>query len=146
MPGILIGIVLIIFVRTPKKESIKKETDETPIVPEDEDRISVVSTEKLTPKFNGKLEIQMLEEFNETSGRFLFIDRIKNGLNGLGNVIKLFLKPTLLLLCLASSIRNGAGYVWGYNYNFFYTDLDQTPEQITYWLSWIPVSNLQILP
>jgi hypothetical protein len=140
MPGIIIGIILIIFVRTPKKEPIKQETDETPIIPENEDRISVVSAEKISPTFNGKLEIQMLEELNETSGCFLFIDRIKSTLNGLGNVIRLFLKPTLLLLCLASSIRNGAGYVWGYNYNFFYADLGQTPEQITYWLSWIPVS------
>ena len=32
-----------------------------------------------------------------------------------------------------------AGYIWGYNYNFFYGDLGQTTEQITYWLSWVPI-------
>lgn len=52
---------------------------------------------------------------------------------------KAFFKPTIILLCLASSIRNGAGFTWGYNYNFFYKDLNQTPTQIASWLGWVPI-------
>ena len=71
--------------------------------------------------------------------RKIFLGRLKSGFINVKNTLLEFCKPTILILCLASSIRNAAGYIWGYNYNSFYGDLNQTPEQITYYLSWIPI-------
>jgi len=53
-------------------------------------------------------------------------------------MIKL-LRPSLLLLCIASSIRNAAGYVWAYNTQVYFEGLGQTPTQIGTWMSWIPI-------
>jgi MFS family permease len=50
-----------------------------------------------------------------------------------------FLKPTLLMLIIAGSIRNSAGYVWGTNNNTYYRKLDQTKDQISAYLSVIPM-------
>ncbi|PIK45432.1 hypothetical protein BSL78_17707 [Apostichopus japonicus] len=53
-------------------------------------------------------------------------------------VCKCFLQPSLLMLCLAGSIRNGAGYVWGYNTQNFFNEYH--PDVSTgRWLSWIPL-------
>lgn len=70
------------------------------------------------------------------------------------------MRPSLLLLCIASSIRNAgirnifyflfnlnqihrhlslAGYVWAYNTQVYFDGLGQTPTQIGTWMSWIPV-------
>lgn len=57
----------------------------------------------------------------------------------LWKVAKEFLKPTLLLLCLAGSIRNAAGYVWGYNNNTYYKQMGQTADQISSYLGVIPL-------
>ena len=53
--------------------------------------------------------------------------------------MKEFAKPSLLLLCLAGSIRNAAGYVWGYNNNTYYKLLGQTPDEISSYLGVIPL-------
>ncbi|MBN3299814.1 SPNS1 protein, partial [Amia calva] len=49
-----------------------------------------------------------------------------------------FLSPSLLLLCLAGSVRNAGGYVWAYNaqnyFNFYFPS-----EDVGRWLSWIPL-------
>ncbi|XP_071948158.1 protein spinster homolog 1-like [Antedon mediterranea] len=51
---------------------------------------------------------------------------------------KPFLKPALIMICIAGSIRNGAGYVWGYNtqlfFNTYYPDINTGN-----WFSWIPL-------
>ncbi|XP_072045497.1 MFS-type efflux pump MSMEG_3705-like [Amphiura filiformis] len=51
---------------------------------------------------------------------------------------KQFLSPSLLLICIAGSIRNGAGYVWGFNtqnyFNLYYPN-----ENTGLWFSWIPL-------
>lgn len=49
------------------------------------------------------------------------------------------MRPSLLLLCIASSIRNAAGYVWAYNTQVYFDGLGQTPAQIGSWMSWIPI-------
>jgi hypothetical protein len=50
-----------------------------------------------------------------------------------------FCKPSIIVLCLAGSIRNAAGYVWGYNNNNYYKQLGQTPDQISAYLGVIPL-------
>ncbi|XP_067826116.1 protein spinster homolog 1-like isoform X2 [Heptranchias perlo] len=49
-----------------------------------------------------------------------------------------FLRPPLLLLCLAGSVRNAGGYVWAYNtqvyFNLYHSGVD-----VGRWLSWIPL-------
>ena len=57
----------------------------------------------------------------------------------LKSVSKEFFRPTLLLLCLAGSIRNAAGYVWGTNNNTYYKKLGQTPDEISAYLGVIPI-------
>lgn len=54
-------------------------------------------------------------------------------------VVATFCSPSLLLLCLAGSVRNAAGYVWAYNTQPYYQSLGQTPEEIAYYMSWIPL-------
>ncbi|XP_006816229.1 uncharacterized protein LOC102801004 [Saccoglossus kowalevskii] len=55
-----------------------------------------------------------------------------------GRVAKPFCNPSLLFICFAGAVRNGAGYVWAYNTQPFF---DQYyPEVNTgMWLSWIPL-------
>uniref|UniRef100_UPI00398E9CB3 MFS-type efflux pump MSMEG_3705-like n=1 Tax=Pristiophorus japonicus TaxID=55135 RepID=UPI00398E9CB3 len=52
--------------------------------------------------------------------------------------LKPFIRPSLLLLCLAGSVRNAGGYVWAYNtqvyFNLYYSGVD-----VGRWLSWIPL-------
>ncbi|XP_064420414.1 D-galactonate transporter [Latimeria chalumnae] len=56
----------------------------------------------------------------------------------LSRILRPFLSPSLLVLCLAGSIRNAGGYVWGYNaqiyFNQYYPEVD-----VGEWLSWIPL-------
>lgn len=76
----------------------------------------------------------------------------------------LLLRPSLLLLCIASSIRNAgmkisfflfqtadfiiqllytiffiAGYVWAYNTQVYFDGLGESPSEIGKWMSWIPI-------
>lgn len=53
-------------------------------------------------------------------------------------VLVTFLSPSLLMLCLAGSIRNGAGYVWGFNTQNFFNEYYPTTSTGR-WLSWIPL-------
>lgn len=57
----------------------------------------------------------------------------------LGRTLKNFCSPSLLLICLAGSIRNASGYVFAYNTQLYFTQIGQTPEQIGKYLSWIPL-------
>ncbi len=43
------------------------------------------------------------------------------------------------MLCLAGSIRNAAGYVWGYNNNTYYVDLNRSSDEISAYLGTIPL-------
>ncbi|XP_076091392.1 MFS-type efflux pump MSMEG_3705-like isoform X2 [Mytilus galloprovincialis] len=54
-------------------------------------------------------------------------------------VFSRFFNPSVMLLLLASSIRNAAGYVISYNTQQYFTDLHQTKEQIGDYMSWIPI-------
>jgi MFS family permease len=50
-----------------------------------------------------------------------------------------FCRPSVLLLCLAGSIRNAAGYVWAYNTQVYFENIGQSRIEIAAWLSWIPM-------
>lgn len=50
-----------------------------------------------------------------------------------------FCRPSILLLCLAGSIRNAAGYVWAYNTQIYYENIGQSREQIATWLAFVPM-------
>lgn len=50
-----------------------------------------------------------------------------------------FLRPSILLLWVASSIRNAAGYVWAYNTQLYFDGMGQTPTEIGSYMSWIPI-------
>ncbi|XP_050414954.1 protein spinster homolog 1 [Patella vulgata] len=63
------------------------------------------------------------------------------------NVARPFFRPSLLLLCIAGSVRNSGGYVWAYNtqpyFNALGTSLgktsDETSEMVGSYMSWIPL-------
>jgi len=76
---------------------------------------------------------------SETDDNIKLIETQYTMVDKLRDIGKIFCKPTLILLLIASSIRNGAGYTWGYNYAAFYKDLNQTPTQIASWLGWVPI-------
>ncbi|XP_021341763.1 uncharacterized protein LOC110442462 isoform X2 [Mizuhopecten yessoensis] len=50
-----------------------------------------------------------------------------------------FIRPSVLLICLAGSIRNASGYVFAYSTQPYFTLIGQTKEQIGTWMSWIPL-------
>lgn len=101
IPGILLGFVILVTVREPKRPNKKvivaEMTDDTPMT-------------STTSEVREKLK----------------------------QMTKLF-RPSILLLCLASSIRNAAGYVWAYNTQVYFDELGQTPSQIGSWMSWVPI-------
>lgn len=61
-----------------------------------------------------------------------------SGFQKLKMVTKCFCSPSLLLICLAGSIRNGAGYVWSYNTQPYF-DKYYLGVNTGQWLSWIPI-------
>ena len=67
---------------------------------------------------------------------FLFQKSLKQG--GISYIIKIFLSPSLLILCLAGSIRNAGGYVWAYNTQPYF-DKYYPNVNLGYWMSWIPL-------
>ncbi|MBN3288338.1 SPNS1 protein, partial [Polyodon spathula] len=56
----------------------------------------------------------------------------------LSRILQPFLSPSLLLLCLAGSIRNAGGYVWAYNAQIYFSQYFPV-EDVGRWLSWIPL-------
>ena len=53
-------------------------------------------------------------------------------------IMKTFLRPSLLLLCIAGAVRNAAGYVWAYStqpyFDKYFPDV-----KLKKWMSWIPL-------
>ena len=48
--------------------------------------------------------------------------------------------PPLILVCLAGAIRNGAGLVWAYNTNLFYSHTrNLSSQEIATYMSWVPL-------
>ena len=105
----------------------------------------------VSPKPSSKLNLTAFEELA------LILDKLRL-------VIKEFVKPSIILICLAGSIRNAgnvksfaltlcsftslhliwnfqfqAGTVWAYNNNSYYKFLNQTPDQISSYLGTIPI-------
>ena len=54
-------------------------------------------------------------------------------------LIKTFLYPGMFLLCIAGGIRNAGGYVWAYNTELFFQAQDFSNDQISHFMSWIPL-------
>ncbi|XP_061169687.1 MFS-type efflux pump MSMEG_3705-like [Saccostrea echinata] len=57
----------------------------------------------------------------------------------LGMTLKQFCSPSLILICLAGSIRNASGYVFAYNTQPYFTSINRSPEEIGKYLSWVPL-------
>ena len=66
----------------------------------------------------------------------LFQTSLKQG--GISYIIKIFFSPSILILCLAGSIRNAGGYVWAYNTQPYF-DKYYPNVNLGYWMSWIPL-------
>jgi hypothetical protein len=87
------------------------------------------------PLFDVELYLTVHKSF--VSMRLLLFQKsLKQG--GISYIVKIFLSPSLLILCLAGSIRNAGGYVWAYNtqpyFDKYYPDVN-----LGYWMSWIPL-------
>ena len=54
-------------------------------------------------------------------------------------IIKTFLYPGMFMLCIAGGIRNAGGYVWAYNTELFFQAQGLSNQQITHFMSWIPL-------
>ncbi|KAK3087414.1 hypothetical protein FSP39_005573, partial [Pinctada imbricata] len=50
-----------------------------------------------------------------------------------------FCNPSLILICIAGSIRNSSGYVFAYNTQPYFQAIGETKEDIGKYLSWIPL-------
>ncbi|XP_065180631.1 MFS-type efflux pump MSMEG_3705-like [Sycon ciliatum] len=50
-----------------------------------------------------------------------------------------FLRPAVLLLCVAGGIRNAGGYVWALNTENFFESRGQTAQDVNKFMSWIPL-------
>ena len=53
------------------------------------------------------------------------------------HVLRMFLSPSLILLCIAGGIRNGAGLVFAYNVDSFFTQYRHA--NAAHYMSWIPL-------
>ncbi|XP_060069712.1 protein spinster homolog 1-like isoform X2 [Ylistrum balloti] len=62
-----------------------------------------------------------------------------SGIEKLKKLGRYFISPSVILICLAGSIRNAAGYVFAYSTQRYFTLIGQTTEQIGTWMSWIPL-------
>ncbi|XP_043214141.1 MFS-type efflux pump MSMEG_3705-like isoform X1 [Amphibalanus amphitrite] len=65
--------------------------------------------------------------------------RQKTFVQRLPEMMRLFFRPSLFLLCFAGAIRNAAGYVWSYSTQTFFEGIGQTSTQIGAYMSWIPL-------
>lgn len=55
-------------------------------------------------------------------------------------VVTFILTPSMIMLLIAGGIRNAGGYVWAYNTQLFFNNYRGfTPDQISYYMSWIPL-------
>lgn len=57
----------------------------------------------------------------------------------LPQMLRLFFRPSLFLLCFAGAIRNAAGYVWAYSTQTYFEGIGQTKTEIASYMSWIPL-------
>lgn len=96
-PGILLGILILIFLKEPeRKRDVKKGEESAPVV-------ELTGTEKIK------------------------------------KLLRYFISPSVILICLGGSIRNASGYVFAYSTQPYFTLIGQTKEQIGTWMSWIPL-------
>ncbi|KAK0066290.1 MFS-type efflux pump [Biomphalaria pfeifferi] len=79
---------------------------------------------------------QELEDSITTPQQHLALLSIQTRLK---TVLKVFLRPSLLLLCLAGSIRNAAGYVLAYNSQLYFETTNVSKEMVGSYMSWIPL-------
>ena len=54
-------------------------------------------------------------------------------------LVKTFIYPGMFMLCIAGGIRNAGGYVWAYNTELFFQAQGLSNNQISYYMSWIPL-------
>ncbi|CAH1272339.1 SPNS2 [Branchiostoma lanceolatum] len=59
-------------------------------------------------------------------------------LRKLRTILRTFLNPSLMMLIIAGSVRNAAGYIWGNNTQLFF-DHYYKDSQVGFWMSWVPV-------
>lgn len=89
------------------------------------------------------LFVTMKEPQKEQTTGVVEKDIDKGPCSGMSNkarrVLTKFFNPSIILICLASSIRNSAGYVISYSTQQYFTDLGQTKQQIGDYMSWIPI-------
>lgn len=54
-------------------------------------------------------------------------------------LLKTFIMPGMLTLCIAGGIRNAGGYVWAYNTELFFEKSGFSDDHIRNYMSWIPL-------
>ncbi|CAH1272345.1 SPNS2 [Branchiostoma lanceolatum] len=59
-------------------------------------------------------------------------------LRKLRTILRSFLNPSLMMLIIAGSVRNAAGYIWGNNTQLFF-DHYYKDSQVGLWMSWVPL-------
>ena len=60
-------------------------------------------------------------------------------LHTVSRLLRLFLRPSILLLCLAGAVRNVAVYVWSYSTETYFESLGQSAAQVGAYMSWVPL-------
>ncbi|XP_078605979.1 MFS-type efflux pump MSMEG_3705-like [Branchiostoma floridae x Branchiostoma japonicum] len=59
-------------------------------------------------------------------------------LRKLMTILRCFLNPSLMMLIIAGSVRNAAGYIWGNNTQLFF-DHYYKDSNVGLWMSWVPL-------
>lgn len=54
-------------------------------------------------------------------------------------VLKAYLQPALLIMCVAGGVRLGAGIVWAYNVKSYFSQLYCKSVNVGEYLSWVPL-------
>ncbi|KAH9496640.1 hypothetical protein Btru_009912 [Bulinus truncatus] len=96
----------------------------------------IAATVREPDRSNRQAQRQQLEDSITTLQERLALMTLKVRLL---TILKIFLRPSLLLLCLAGSIRNAAGYVLAYNSQLYFEASNVSKEMVGSYMSWIPL-------
>ncbi|CAD5115834.1 DgyrCDS4772 [Dimorphilus gyrociliatus] len=125
LPGVVLSGIILLSLKEPKRGDSNSNSSQT-------------SDEQSYDELDNEDEPLLAAAVCKEDGHIVTINENKRFSQFL-SAVKVFLRPSLLLLLLAGSIRNSGGYVWAFNTQPFFESLGQTRKQIGTFMSWIPL-------
>lgn len=121
MPGVILAALILFSLKEPKREATEVE-----------------QTVDENVQGDGEDELLLTAAAYKEDGQIIAVNE-NSRFSKLCSALKVFLRPSLLLLVVGGSFRVAGGYVWSLNTQPFYETLGQTRSQIGSYMSWIPL-------